>query len=121
VKYALLALAACRAHAPAPPASSAGPPPAVTTVAVTLPAGPGTAVVTLAPDSVTPVVTGPMLITAINPGGNLSLAVAASCTGELVWFEYSGGGVAVGRGQVLCARTHSQRTHGFSGEVPSTP
>jgi len=90
---------------------------------VTLPPGPGTATATLAPGTPTPVVTGPMVIIAINPGGNLSLAVAASCTGELTWFGYSGGGVAVGAGQVLCVRNDGlrERTHGFSGEVRSTP
>jgi len=122
VKVALLALAACASRAPAPPPVT-GPSPPVTTQAVTLPPGPGTAVATLAPGAATPVVTGPMVIIAINPGGNLSLAVAASCTGELTWFSYSGGGVAVGAGQVLCARNEAprERTHGFSGEVRSTP
>jgi len=96
--------------------------PPVTTQAATLPPGFGTVVATLAPNTPTPIVTGPMLISAINPGGSLTLAVGASCTGELVWFDYSGGGVAVGAGQVLCARSEGrQRTHGFSGEVRSTP
>ena len=117
----LLALAGCPSAARSP-ANPSSPRPA-TTQAVTLPPGPGTAVATLAPGAATPVVTGPMLITAINPGGSLSLAVAERCDGDVTWFSYSGGGLAVGAGQVLCARNDgpSQRTHGFSGEVRSPP
>ena len=80
--------------------------------------GPATHVVTLTPGSPTPVLRGPFEITAINPGSSLELAIATAetCAGA-VWFAYSGGGAAVGDGEVLCARSHASEpvTHGFSG------
>jgi hypothetical protein len=80
--------------------------------------GPATHVVTLAPGSPTPIMRGPFEITTINPAGDLELGLAASpsCDG-VVWFQYSGGGAAVGDGQVLCARSSAGEpvTQGFSG------
>jgi hypothetical protein len=80
--------------------------------------GPGTIVVTLAPNAPTKIVDGPFAVSSINPGSRLVLAMGSTtCSGQLVWFEYSGGGVAVGAGQTLCARSsaHEPTTHGFSG------
>jgi hypothetical protein len=116
VRAALLLLAACHGGArAAAPAAPAGPPP---TDVQPLPAGPATAVVVLAPGVPTPVLDGPFLVTTINPGSSMDLAVAKShaCDGA-VWFAYSGGGVAVGKGQTLCARSAADgpRTNGFSG------
>lgn len=70
----------------------------------------------------TPVVVGPFAITSINPGVNLELALAADAACADVgtgWFEYSGGGVRLGDGQTLCARSSadSVTNHGFSGSV----
>ena len=80
--------------------------------------GPATHVVTLAPGSPTPILRGPFEITAINPGGGLDLGIAKgeSCEG-VVWFLYSGGGAAVGEGEILCARSGRTEpvTQGFSG------
>jgi hypothetical protein len=80
--------------------------------------GPATHVVTLAWTKATPIMRGPFEITTINPGGNLELGISASpsCDG-VVWFRYSGGGAAVGDGEVLCARSYSPDpiTQGFSG------
>ena len=80
--------------------------------------GPATHVVTLAPGSPTPIVRGPFEITTINPAGDLELGISKSesCEG-VVWFAYSGGGAAVGEGEVLCARSHRSAhvTQGFSG------
>lgn len=117
---ALVVVAACHPAA-APAAASAGPAQAAPPTAVApLAPGPGTAVVTLAPDVPTPVLDGPFLVTTINPGSSMDLAVASShdCgDAKLAWFAYSGGGVAVGRGQTLCARSQARgpRTNGFSG------
>lgn len=118
----LVVLAAC--HAPSAPAvkSPVGPPP---TDVQALPAGPATAVVVLQPGVATPVLDGPFLVTTINPGSSMELAVARShaCDGA-VWFAYSGGGVAVGKGQTLCARSGADgpRTNGFSGtSSPAAP
>ena len=73
---------------------------------------------TLAPGSPTPILRGPFEITTINPAGDLQLGIAtsASCDG-VVWFHYSGGGAAVGDGEVLCARSSADEpvTQGFSG------
>jgi hypothetical protein len=80
--------------------------------------GPATHVVTLAPGSPTPIVRGPFEITTINPAGDLQLGVAKSESCEdVVWFSYSGGGAAVGDGEVLCARSSASEsvTQGFSG------
>jgi len=118
-------LAACHgAASSASPAvqGPAGPPP---TDVQALPAGPATAVVVLQPGVPTPVLDGPFLVTAINPGSSMELAVAHShaCDGA-VWFAYSGGGVAVGKGQTLCARSgaNGPRTNGFSGtSSPAAP
>lgn len=83
--------------------------------------GPATHVVELAPGSPTPIMRGPFVITTINPGGGLDLGMAKdpeneSCAG-VVWFEYSGGGAAVGEGEIMCARSNRSGTitHGFSG------
>lgn len=80
--------------------------------------GPATHVVTLAPGAPTPILRGPFEITTINPGGDLDLGVSSSeaCEG-VVWFAYSGGGAAVGEGEILCARSGRSApiVHGFSG------
>ena len=84
-----------------------------------LTSGPASAVVTLAPEVPTAVARGPFLISTINPGGNLVLGLAVHGCDEpgLLWFEYSGGGLAVGAGQILCARSgrNQPRVHAFSG------
>ncbi len=110
---ALLA-GACRAG------GSAAPPSGPVTPRELPPArpGPATHVVTLEPFSPTPIVRGPFEITTINPAGALDLGISrsASCEG-VVWFSYSGGGAAVGDGEILCARSNrsSPITQGFSG------
>ena len=114
----LLALAAC--HAPAAPATPGAPMPPATTEVAVLPPGPATAVATLAPAIATAVLDGPFFVTAINPGSKLDMAIAPShrCDDpKLAWFGYSGGGVAVGKGQTLCVRSNASdpRTNGFSG------
>lgn len=80
--------------------------------------GPATHVVTLAPGSPTPILRGPFEVTAINPGDGLELGISTSeaCEGA-AWFAYSGGGAAVGEGEILCARSSrgAPVTHGFSG------
>jgi hypothetical protein len=80
--------------------------------------GPATHVVTLAPGAPTPIVRGPFEITTINPAGDLELAIASgeACEG-VVWFAYSGGGAAVGEGEILCARSRRSEpvVQGFSG------
>jgi hypothetical protein len=117
VKRALIAfVAGCHtATQAAAPVVPAGPPP---TDVQPLPPGPATAVVVLQPNVPTPVLDGPFLVIAINPGTSMDLAVARShaCDGA-VWFAYSGGGMAVGKGQTLCARSDASgpRTNGFSG------
>jgi hypothetical protein len=117
----------CTSAAPtsvdAPTATRAAPVP-------TAPAGPahpgescavGCTVVVSVPRAVaTPIVSGPFAITAINPGGDLELALSADGACRTVgagWFAYSGGGVSVGSDQTLCVRSsaHAPRTHGFSG------
>jgi hypothetical protein len=113
-----LALAACHSTAAVAPASPAPAAPANQITA--LPAGPATAVVQLAPGVPTAVLAGPFEVISVNPGGDLELAVAptASCADpQLAWFGYSGGGVAAGTGQVLCARSSGKqiRTQAFSG------
>jgi hypothetical protein len=86
-------------------------------------AGGCTLVVAIAPSVTTPIVVGPFAVTSINPGGDLELAVAADPACADVgagWFEYSGGGVRVGDGQILCARSSagSVTNQGFSGSRP---
>ena len=115
----IVAAAGCRTHAPISPALEPGPANQLST----LPAGPATAVARLAPNVPTAVIAGPFLVTAINPGGNLELAIApdARCDAPgLVWFGYSGAGTAIGTGQVLCARSSAgtPRTQAFSGHSP---
>lgn len=76
-----------------------------------------THVVALAASAATPIVAGPFAVTAINPGSDLELSLVpgATCRDDAAWFSYSGGGVAVGPGETLCARTDKPRTHAFSG------
>ena len=115
-RLVFIALVACKhggggAAAPSPaPVTQRELPPAK--------AGPATHVVTLAPGSPTPIMRGPFEITTINPAGDLELGIATStsCDG-VVWFSYSGGGAAVGDGEVLCARSSAGEpvTQGFSG------
>jgi hypothetical protein len=107
-------LGACRptggAPAPRAPVTQRALPPART--------GPATHVVTLAPGSPTPIVRGPFEVTTINPGGGLELGISTSETCDnAAWFAYSGGGSAVGEGEILCARSSRDApvTHGFSG------
>ena len=61
---------------------------------------------------------GPFEITMINPGGEIELGISTSeaCDG-VAWFSYSGGGAAVGEGEILCARSSRDApvTQGFSG------
>ena len=126
-----VALAACSPSAwtptPLPTAPTPSPPPA------TFGAGPATAVVILPSRTPTAVLAGPFLVTAINPGGQLELSIAkdSACTDRALWFEYSGGGVAVAAGEVLCARHYVNGVpvvEGFSGtggivgvEPPAAP
>jgi hypothetical protein len=112
VRLAFAVLAAC-AHATPVTATATAAGPDVPYA----PPGPGTAVVTLPAHVATAVVDGPFSISTINPGGSLELAVAPThdCTTALTWFSYSGGGVAVNKGQTLCARSSSTTTNGFSG------
>lgn len=88
-------------------------------VVMPLPLGPASAVVTLEQEVPTAVARGSFLITAINPGERLDLAFAIQSCDEpgLVWFRYSGGGVAVGAGQLLCASSYAAGSvaHAFSG------
>ena len=121
---AVLALA-CRGGGGAPSSSGPGAPapdeasvPAARRVLPPAKPGPATHVVTLAPDVPTPIVRGPFEITTINPAGDLELGIASgeACEG-VVWFAYSGGGAAVGEGEILCARSRrsSPVVQGFSG------
>jgi hypothetical protein len=107
VKLAALALVAC-GHAM--PAAVAGDDVALGSAAS------GTIVVTLAPNTPTPIVDGPFAITAINPGRELMVKIGA-CSSAAAWFSYSGGGIVIGGGQSLCARSvdPAPATHGFSG------
>jgi hypothetical protein len=76
-------------------------------------------VVALEPAARTAIVAGPVFMSSINPGGDLELALVPgdTCGGDEVWFAYSGGGVAVPAGQILCARSRAgeRRVHAFSG------
>jgi hypothetical protein len=96
--------------------------PVTAAVGVNVPAparGPGTIVITLAPSTPTKIVDGPFVVSSINPGRALVLAIGAACSGDLAWFDYSGGGVTVGAGQTLCAKSVAREpvTHGFSGRT----
>jgi hypothetical protein len=109
--FALAVLAACGGAprtSPAPSTSTAAP-------AITY----GTAVAVLAAGTPVSVLAGPFAVTAINPGSNLllGLSTTGACDASVVWFSYSGGGVAVGDGETLCARSTVQAPvpHGFSG------
>lgn len=117
-----LVLVACGARTPlSPPPLTARP--AVDAIQA-LPDGPATAVVSLVPDVPTAVARGPFLITTINPGGDLTLGLATRACDEpgLLWFSYSGSGVAVGAGQILCARSAGgePRVQAFSGRTGGT-
>jgi hypothetical protein len=73
-------------------------------------------VVTLSAGTPAAIVTGAFAVTAINPGSDLELSlVRGACRDDAVWFTYSGGGVSVGAGETLCARTDKPRAHAFSG------
>jgi hypothetical protein len=73
--------------------------------------------VTLAPNTPTPIGDAPFAIASIQPGRELMFAIGACNAASLAWFSYSGGGIVVGAGQSLCARSvdASPATHGFSG------
>jgi hypothetical protein len=107
-----LLLAACSHRAPA--AAPAAPPPIPTYA---------TPVVALAPAAPTPIAEGPFEIRSINPGSELvlSLAPGAACTADAAWFVYSGGGVVVPAGHMLCARSGAEApvAHAFSGQTPA--
>jgi hypothetical protein len=92
--------------------------------------GPATFVVTLEQEVATPVLRGPFMVTSINPGTQLELGLVAgeSCEQVQAWFDYSGGGVGVAAGQVLCVRSshYGAENHGVSGlgrggDVPEVP
>ena len=114
MKWLLVLLVACKSQPGATSISA----PATTRVVPPAKSGPATHVVELAPGSATPIVRGPFEITTINPAGDLELGIAKdeTCAG-VVWFEYSGGGAAVGEGEILCARSgrDGKITQGFSG------
>jgi len=107
---AALALTAC----PSPPVT-----PAPTPVAAAAAAQPYARVVTLEPAARTAIIAGPAFVSSVNPGGDLELALVTgdTCGGDETWFSYSGGGVAVPAGQILCARSRAdvRRVHAFSG------
>jgi hypothetical protein len=96
----LVALAACTRPAPTPPEETRY----------------ATEVVEIPPGDAVSVLKGPFEVFTINPGSNLRLAVAKSCD-DAAWFTYSGGGVAVGAGETLCAWSLAEEpaVHGFSG------
>jgi len=100
------ALAACGPQAAAPAAPS---PPKPIRYA--------TKVVTIAPQEAVEILRGPFHVTSMNPGTELRLAVAKGTCDGATWFAYSGGGVAVGDGELLCAWSQSSApiAHGFSG------
>ncbi len=115
----ILSSAACApkgAEMPAPVAAGDVPPPGP---ARTFGAGPASAVVLLAPGVPTAILVGPFQVTAINPGSELDLSIVSgsACAGRALWFAYSGGGVAVADGEVLCARSHAGaiQVDAFSG------
>jgi hypothetical protein len=101
-------LAGCPSPSPAP----------VAPVAAAAP-NPIARVVTLEPDARTAIIAGPLMLSSINPGSDLELALVPgdTCGGDETWFAYSGSGVAVPSGQILCARSRAAQrvTHAFSG------
>jgi hypothetical protein len=116
MKYSILLLVACKASAPA--SAPVAPMPVAQRALPPAKAGPATHVIPLAPHTPTPIMRGPFEIITINPGGALVLGIAKDATcANVVWFSYSGGGAAVGEGEVLCARSSDGETvtHGFSG------
>ena len=117
-RLVFIALIACKHAGGAPATSTTTAAPATQRELPAAKAGPATHVVTLAPGSPTPIMRGPFEITTINPAGDLQLGISTStsCDG-VVWFSYSGGGAAVGDGEVLCARSSANEpvTQGFSG------
>jgi hypothetical protein len=124
------ALAACTPARPvASSAAAHDVPRAANDTLLPLPPGPASAVVTLEHEVPTAIVRGPFMVTSINPGSDLYLALAARTCGDpgLVWFGYSGGGVGVSAGQILCARSVRGAPHpqAFSGrseaEITSRP
>jgi hypothetical protein len=90
-----------------------------TTPVAAVVASPVAKVLTLEPGARTAIVGGPLFMSSINPGTDLELALVTgdTCGGNETWFSYSGGGVAVPQGQILCARSHADapRIHAFSG------
>ena len=114
MRLLLVLLVACMSQPGAAPAGA----PATTRVVPPAKSGPATHVVDLAPGSPTPIMRGPFEITTINPAGDLELGIAKdeTCAG-VMWFAYSGGGAAVGEGEILCARSGRERpvAQGFSG------
>jgi hypothetical protein len=114
MKWLFVLLVACKSQ----PSATATSAPATARVVPPAKSGPATHVVELAPGSATPIVRGPFEITTINPAGDLELGIAKdeTCAG-VVWFAYSGGGAAVGEGEILCARSGRDTTvtQGFSG------
>jgi len=115
----VVALAACHA-----PATRTEAPRAPTGTPVPRAPGVGTAVVVLPPGTPIAVLEGPFLVTTINPGSSMELAIALDrdcAAASLLWFSYSGSGVAVGAGETLCVRSAAEgpRTNGFSGYDPT--
>jgi hypothetical protein len=108
-----VALAAC-ASQPAPAAAPATPVPTPTFA---------TPVVALVPATPAAIAHGPFEIRSINPGSDLvlSLAPGATCADDATWFAYSGGGVVVPAGHLLCARSAASGpvAHAFSGQTPA--
>jgi hypothetical protein len=115
----VLPLVACSHRPVSSPRSSIWAPRPAFDATGELPLGPATAVITLELQVPTAVLHGPFLVTTINPGRDLVLAVASRACDEpgLVWFDYSGGGVAAGAGQILCARSlrGDPQAQAFSG------
>jgi hypothetical protein len=115
---ALVVLAAC-AKKPLPPLPPYTQQPGVN-LAI-LGSGAGTAIVTFSYGGPTKVLDGPFVVTAINPGTHLQLAIAVAVGCDdprLAWVGYSGGGFAVAKGQALCAASVSGDvtvTQAFSG------
>ena len=123
MKLSVLALMLVGCAQRAPLSTPTTPHPAVDAIQA-LPNGPATAVVSLAPHVPTAVARGPFLVTTINPGGDLALGLATRACDEpgLLWFGYSGSGVAVGDGQILCARSGRSEpgVQAFSGRNGAT-
>jgi len=124
VRIVYLLATACAGGAAAPDGGAPGAPPAAAFTPGAGQCGFGcTVVIAISPGVATPVVAGPFVVTSINPGGDLELAISADTRCADVgtgWFEYSGGGAKVGSNQMLCARSKAAavRNHGFSGHRP---